>query len=80
MADLEEVDYFIHCHPVVFLLLLDKHVMMFSRKGIEEDQVMFLLVHCQLIISLEIIIQLEENLVAFFENLQGQITRLYNPL
>ncbi len=32
MADLEEVDYFIHCHLVIILLLLDKHVSMFREK------------------------------------------------
>ncbi len=73
MADLEECDFFVHCHLVIFFLLLDKHVSMFSRKGVEEDQVTFLLANHQFIISLEIIIQLEEDFKASNASLWGHI-------
>ncbi len=76
MADLEEVDYFDHCHLVVLFLLLNKHVLMFSRKGIEEIQVTFLLGNFQFKIGLEIVIQLGEDLEANVESLWGHIVWL----
>ncbi len=76
MTDLEEGDYFVHLHPVVIVLLPNKLVSMVSRKGVKADQVMFLFTDCQLKISLEVIIQLEENLKANLESLWGHIGQL----
>ncbi len=76
MTDLEEVDYFVHCHLVVIFLLLNKLITMVSREGVKENQVMFLFAYCQLIISLEVLVQLEENLEACLESLQGHIVWL----
>ncbi len=73
MTDLEEEDYFILHHLVVFFLLLNKLVLMVSRKGIKENQVMFLFPICQFITSLEVVIKLEEDLKMSFESLQGHI-------
>ncbi len=53
---------------------------MFSRKGIKEDQVMFLLASCQLKISLEVVIQLEEDLKASLESLWGHIVFILRAL
>ncbi len=58
MTNLEEGDYFINCNLVVFFLLLDKLVSMFSRKGVKENQVTFLFTNGLFIISLEVVIQL----------------------
>ncbi len=73
MTDLEEFHKFIHQHLVVLFLLLDKHVMMFSREIITtiETKGLTLRSSCQLIISLEVLIQLEEDLEGSLESLQS---------
>ncbi len=72
MTDLEEGDYFIHRHLVVLFLLLNKLV----TTVIKENQVTFLFTYSQLIISLEVIVQLEETLEARLKSLRGHIVRL----
>ncbi len=76
MTDLEESNNFIHRHLVVILLLLNKPVTMFSRKGVKENQVTFPFAYSQFKISLEVIIQLEEDLEACLESLRGHIVWL----
>ncbi len=76
MTDLEESNYFIHRHPVVIFLLLNKLVKMVSGKGVKENQVTFPFAYSQFKISLEVIVQLEENLEARLENIRGHIVRL----
>ncbi len=81
MTDLEKGDYFVHHHLVVFFLLLNELVSMVSRKGIKEDQAAFLITNHQFIVSLEVIIQLEEDLEAILESLRGHIVQLFqSPL
>jgi len=77
MTDLEEGDYFIHCHLVVIFLLLHKLVTMVSRESVKENQVTFPFAYSQLIVSLEVIVQLEDNLEARLESLWGHIVQLF---
>ncbi len=76
MTDLEESDYFVHRHFVVIFLLLNKPVTMISRKGVKENQVTFPFAYSQFKISLEVIVQLEENLEARLKSLWGHIVWL----
>ncbi len=62
MTVLEEVHELVHHHLVILFLLLDKHIKMFSRQGIEKADGFFLFSNHKFIISLEVITQLEENL------------------
>ncbi len=73
----EEFHKFIHCHLVVLFLLLHKHVMMFSRDGIGEKDSPFLFPNDWLIISLEVILQLYEDLKASLYSLWGYIIQPY---
>ncbi len=49
---------------------------MVSRKGVKESQMTFLITDCQFIVSLEVIIQLEEDLKVSLEGLWGHIVWL----
>ncbi len=73
MTDLEEGNYLIHCHFVVLFLLLNKLVSMFIGKGVKEDQVTFLLANGEFIISLEVVVQFEEDLEARSEGLWNHV-------
>ncbi len=79
MTDLKEVDYFIHHYLVIFFLLLNKLVSLVCRKGVKENQVALLFTNGQFMVSLEVVIQLEEE--ASFESLQGHfVWLLQGPL
>ncbi len=64
---------------MVLFLLLNKYVTMFSREGIEEKESFLLFPNCQLIFSLEVFIQLEEDLKASLKSLQAHIVCLLHP-
>ncbi len=52
---------------------------MFRSEGIEEEEVFLLFCNCKFKISLEVIIQLEENLESCLESLKSQIVQLVQP-
>ncbi len=64
MTDLEEFYKVINHHFVVLILLLNKHITMISRGSIEEKQGFLLFSNYQLKISLEVVVQFEENFKA----------------
>ncbi len=74
MIDLEKLNKLIHGHHLILLLLLNKHVVMFSR--IKENQVAFLFANHQQFFSLEVFVQLEASLKACFESLWSHIVVL----
>ncbi len=80
MTDLKEGDYFIHRHLVVLFLLLNKLVTMVSRESVKENQVTFLFAYSQLIVSLEVIVQLEENLEASLKAFGVTLSGFFSPL
>ncbi len=46
----------IHCHLVVLLLLLNKHVSMVSREGVEDKEFLLLVPNSQFIVILEVVL------------------------
>ncbi len=60
-------------------LLLDKHIAMFCRECIEEKEGLLLLPNCEFIISLEVTLELEEEIKASFASLLGHIIWLLHP-
>ncbi len=64
MTDLEEFYKVINHHFVVLILLLNKPITMISRGSIEEKQGFLLFSNYQLKISLEVVVQFEENFKA----------------
>ncbi len=64
MIDPKELKKIIQIQIIMVLCLLqDKHTTMFSRKGIEENETLFLVPNCWFIISIEFVVKLKEALI-----------------
>ncbi len=69
----------INCHFVILFLSLNKDILMISWKGIKEKEVLFIFPHCKFVISLKVIIKLEEDLKTCLENFWGHIICFLDP-